>query len=730
MLPLLFAIEIGSNRVSPLVAMSGFFVPLAVVLTGGFLLWTTWRRRERLAERLAERRFVLLFWVIWCVLVGSGLLAIKSMAYQIEQAAKLRTIRFTELGAQILQSLGHDGVPNDAPIEDPLVQTLFRQITLWHHAFPAIRAFYTVRQLPDGQFIFVVSPENDYDHDGIYGEEDSLENAVVPGTLYDVEPYARTLLERALCGETLFADKIAHDEWGDWFTIVVPMAPRRGEPIRSVLAGDIPVQAWRARQQQFLLWPRSGACFFWGFYVVAVWSFLARHRMADDLKRHHAEIRDGIARLEVAQVEAKKVAHTKSEFLAGLSHEIRTPITAVLGYAKVLVENRDSTSADGLAKHHEAITILRNNTEHILQIIHDIFDFSQVESRLLKLQITAFPIIPLMDEAMTLYASQATQRQLTLNVVGTTPFPETIETDRTRLKQVLLNLVSNAIKFTPHGAVTLSVAWKADPTGGLQSDLGILGVLEISVSDTGIGMDEATVASLFTAYQRAADASRRQISGTGLGLAISRGILQQLGGDIQVASQLGQGTTFTIRIPQRIRGDVVWVSQPLPRQKTPTSHRSGESPWPGGTITTTPIDTQLGTQPLLDRRILLVEDNIDCQRLFKLVLTKAGAHVTTANHGEEAMQQARASRNGEASPFDLILMDMQMPTMDGYTAVAALRSEGYTRPIAALTAHALPEEQSRCLEVGCNNFASKPILRDALITFVLANLPKANEETS
>ena len=291
-------------------------------------------------------------------------------------------------------------------------------------------------------------------------------------------------------------------------------------------------------------------------------------------------------------------------------------------------------------------------------------------------------------------ARRAAQEGLALEVLYRGPVPETVESDPTRLRQILLNLVGNAIKFTPAGSVRLEVSLEeAGPSRRLRFD----------VVDTGIGLSAEQQARLFTPFSQADTSTARRFGGTGLGLAISKRLAGMLGGDLQARSAPGGGSTFTLTIEVGSLDGVRLLDRP-----------------PAG-----PARAPAADQPLsLHGRVLLAEDGLDARRLLARHLRAAGAEVETAENGLVACELAlRAAEAGGA--YDLILMDMQMPELDGYAAVARLRAAGYRGPIVALTAHALEDERRKCLRTGCDGFATKPILRRALIEVARSYLAPA-----
>lgn len=399
--------------------------------------------------------------------------------------------------------------------------------------------------------------------------------------------------------------------------------------------------------------------------------------------------------------EAERANQAKSEFLANMSHEIRTPMTAILGYTDLLLEEGDITKAP---RHRvEALHTIQRNGEHLLALINDILDLSKIEVGKIGVESITCSPRQLLLEVESLMRLRAQARNLALIVEAADGLPATIESDPTRLRQILVNLVGNAIKFTECGSVTIAARF----VPGDQPQL------LIDVSDTGTGMTPEQVQKLFRPFTQADTSTTRRFGGTGLGLTISKRLAQMLGGDVSiVCSAPGVGTTFrlTLDIAGAVETEV--ADEPAPRRDTETL-RNAILPQPAAERATLPAGF----------RILLAEDGPDNQRLISFVLRKAGAEVVVVDNGQLAVDQALAAfRRGE--PFDLILMDMQMPLMDGYAATALLREKGYSLPIIALTAHAMSGDREKCLAVGCSDYATKPLDRQRLLAQVAAFAPQ------
>lgn len=425
--------------------------------------------------------------------------------------------------------------------------------------------------------------------------------------------------------------------------------------------------------------------------------------------------------LRRAKEYAERADQAKSRFLANMSHEIRTPLTAILGYTEMLAEtnlDKDSKLA--------AVDVIRNNAEFLLQILNDVLDFSKIEADKLEIEIRKVSIVPILDEIAALYARKAKEKKLYFKISNTTPFPDLIHTDSVRLRQILLNLVSNAFKFTNKGGVEIVLSW-IGRIGGSS------GCLQIDVRDTGIGIPAKTISSLFSAFHQADSSTTRRFGGTGLGLAISQRLAEMLDGEIRLESEEGVGSTFSIRFLQQLPSNVRWLEnlddeqkedrKAIEKKQKLSVKENGKNKAIKNIPDSPAKEKSADPSQLYGKNILLAEDGKDSRQLFELILSRCGARVQSVENGEEAFNEAMRAWTG-GRPFDIVLMDMQMPVMDGYTATRKLREAGYSLPIVALTAHAMQEEMNRCFTAGCDDYANKPILRDALIEVVTKNIKK------
>lgn len=419
-------------------------------------------------------------------------------------------------------------------------------------------------------------------------------------------------------------------------------------------------------------------------------------REIDERTHAQAQLAEHAEKLEVANrrlaemtAEADAANQAKSDFLARMSHEIRTPMTAILGYSDELL--RDVRPGDNDAR-LESIRTIRENGEHLLDLVNDILDLSRIEAG--RLQVDRLPVeLPrLVAEVESLMGVLARRKGLSLIVGFDGPVPVRVESDAMRLKQVLVNLVGNALKYTDHGEVRLRARLgsvdqhESSPT------------LEFEVADTGVGMSDDEISRLFSPYERL-DRADDPRGSSGLGLMISRKLAELLGGQIEVSSSPGVGTTFTLTIDP---GPLDGVPTIDPELRNPSIDKSTGSR--GGEIATLPDGL----------RVLLAEDAVSNQRLIGRMLGNAGVMLDIVNDGVEAVEAVRRSEH-EGVIYDVILMDMLMPNLGGLDAAARLRALGCQTPIVALTANVMDGDRERYLRSGCDAYLGKPIDRAKLL---------------
>ncbi len=403
--------------------------------------------------------------------------------------------------------------------------------------------------------------------------------------------------------------------------------------------------------------------------------------------RSHLEelVQERTKRLEQKTREAEAASRAKSEFLANMSHEIRTPLNGVLGFADLLLKDADRGDPE---LRRDYLTTIKSSGGHLLTLLNDILDLARIEAG--KLMLERLPCSPhqIIAQVLSLLRAQAAEKGLCLKAEWASEMPQTIKTDPARLRQLLMNLVGNAIKFTEAGGVRITS--RLDPVAER---------LEIDVADTGIGIAADKLEEIFDPFRQADNSVTRQFGGSGLGLAICRQLARALDGEIRVRSEFGVGSVFTLSIST---GSLAGVALHAPSAADAFSRRE--------TRPDKDIEFPAGV------KILVAEDGPINRRLIHIVLEQAGAEVGTAENGQVAVELAGSQQ------YDVILLDMQMPVMDGYTAAQRLRDMGVRAPILALTAHAMKKDEAKCLAAGCSGYLTKPIDPDRLLQGVAVAL--------
>ncbi|MBR9802578.1 response regulator [bacterium] len=395
-----------------------------------------------------------------------------------------------------------------------------------------------------------------------------------------------------------------------------------------------------------------------------------RHAMAREMERANQELQELSRQAEAAN-------QLKSEFLAKVSHELRTPLTAILGFTDLVLDHELEPEVE------RASLTIKQNGQHLLSILNDILDLSKIEAGHLRIERSDCSPGQIIEEVISLLRVRATAKGIDLRFHSKPDVPARIQSDPLRIRQIMLNLIGNAIKFTERGFVQVNMS-TVELEGKPQ--------LRIDVSDTGIGMTPEQLDRLFQPFVQADASITRQFGGTGLGLTICRRLLELMDGHISASSRPELGSTFQVVFPLHAVEDSGQEYEVSTRKK--------------------PTETPL---PSLDGvHVLMAEDGIHNRTLISLMLKKAGARVSVVENGQLAVDAIAADQN-RGNGYQIILMDMQMPVLDGYSATAQIRANGCSLPVIALTANVLEDDVDKCRDSGCDDFLAKPVNRRDLV---------------
>lgn len=374
----------------------------------------------------------------------------------------------------------------------------------------------------------------------------------------------------------------------------------------------------------------------------------------------------------------EQASKAKDLFLANMSHEIRTPLGAIMGFAELMGQNQ---SLDPSSKNH--ISFIRRNSEHLLNLIDDLFDLSKVNAEKIDIFIENVDLLSFIDDLRDLYNSKVIDKRINLNIIIQNNIPRVIKTDPVRMKQIVSNLVGNAVKFSGSGS-------KIDMMLGYVND-----ELIIDIIDEGVGISDSAQKIIFDSFRQADFNHSRKYGGAGLGLSISKKLAQVLKGDVLlIESKVNIGSHFQFRIPAEVYGQDFISKDDLSFDEI-----EDEAP--------TPVKIKLP-----DVKVLLAEDSKENQILFKIFIESSGANLTIVENGTEAV---RRSLNDD---YDIVIMDIQMPGLDGYEAVRILRGSNYQGKVIALTAHTMKGEKEKCLSSGFDDYLSKPVSQYKLLSTI------------
>ncbi|PTX91136.1 ATP-binding protein [Opitutus sp. ER46] len=641
----------------PIVKYRLDFLAFAVLALAGL-----WLCRHILRERGAGMRFPRTVEIITLVLVILGGLLADISARRQKNFLISIFAGFGPSYADGISRLGHARITVNTPPDDPTYLALIAAERNWLRLNPLIADIYTVRLGEDGKVRFIVDSETDYDGNGrIDGERE--QRTAIGEVFPDVTP---AFLE-AFAGRPAFDTTLVPDRWGVWVTSLTPIFDESGK-VEAVVGIDYPGAAWLSS-----IAARRALMLTTILFVIGLMQSAAA--LLSLMRGEIANRASAQAALQEAKAEAERANRAKGEYLAVMSHEIRTPLNAITGYASML----EDSPLDAIQQRY--VQTVRRGATCLVDLLNNILDYSRIEEG--KLDLEEAPCAPaeIAREVVDLLAANAHEKNVSLVFRDELGGPLVILADHARLRQVAMNLVGNAVKFTATGSVVVTATW----TQG--SSVPPSGILTLTVTDTGPGIAPDILPHLFQMFAQGSTSVARRHGGSGLGLAISRRLVEMMHGKINVQSQLGVGSEFTVTIPAR--------SVPPPADAEPAP------PAPAPSI---------GDPKEL--HFLVVDDDRVNREVLRAMLASGGHTCDLASSGTEAV--SLAGRNH----YDAILMDIAMPDMDGLAATQQIRANHPERhtPIVAVTAGTGKYDRERCEAAGMDDFIPKPISRPVLLS--------------
>ena len=592
------------------------------------------------------------------------------------------------------------------PLDDPVYERICQILVDVASSIPDIGSVYTMRDYSDEEFVFIVCPAMDVNMDGVIDPE--TERLAPIGETYprdefvDILPGVKT---------PLITDFATKDEWGTWYSASVALYRPDGSR-EGYVCVDYPVEVW---QHNVMLTQVTYATFLvvaLAMYFFGVVQVTKLHIASEEQRTMANNLHHTVQELIEAKKMADAASRAKNYFLTNMSHEIRTPLNAILGFTDIISRRLLEYCPPNLREDNQQnINYVEKSCSDLLVIINDILEFSKADTE--QVEINWVPTEPrqIMEDVKNFILPRLDANPLlTFESEVDELVPQQIHSDPARLRQILGNICGNAVKFSEKGTIRFRCCWKIfgntpanistiKKTYGQSVDTSLfikeepITLLHFSIQDEGIGIPEKQIQNLFDPFVQVDSSLTRKFGGAGLGLAIAKHLTELMGGDVVVQSKEGEGSTFLITFA---------VSEKHMHSSTMVQF--------SGIIST--IDFE---KPLSGKNVLVVEDGKINQIVITKMLLDAGATTKVAEHGKAAIETIESSEK----EFDVVLMDMQMPVMDGYEATLRLRQKGYKKPIIAVTAHALTGDIDKTLQAGCNGYISKPVDRKKLIDMIL-----------
>ena len=641
-------------------------------------------------------------WIILVFAIISGLLCIRWAVESTKRNLQDKLSDLAKTMAITVENMGHENISSDTLEFDPVCINIKRLMKQWVCNIPSVASVYTLRKNDQGEFIFAVDVGQDKNNDGKLEGEDEKGGAF--GEVYETNVDDVPEFVSAFEGEAGFNNVPVEDFYGIWVTATEPVFDSNGN-VEAILGVDFWANEWLAEISGSKFWPVLFFMLFLVFFFVVQYFVVQHHQIEEQLRSNAADLEKTVSDLTEANRKADAAVKAKGDFLANMSHEIRTPMNAILGFADIIGRKLlQRCLPEELPQYKDTLRLISNSGNDLLTIINDILDFSKADNQQINLENIPISVRRLIENVyLTMQKRLGDNPNVDLIFEPVGPIPEKILGDPTRIRQILNNLIGNAIKFTKEGSIKVQYGLDAEYTQQDQDAESNLLHLYFDITDTGIGIDKEGILRLFKPFSQADSSLTRRFGGTGLGLAISKRLAVMMGGDVTVKSKPGVGSTFRFTlVTTEFFGNT--EDSTVEQLRPETSERAGVR--------------------LDDCRILAVEDGRVNQIVISAQLKESGASIELADNGQIALEMIDAAEKANR-PFDIVLMDMQMPVMDGYEATKILRKNGFTKPIIALTAHALSGDCEKTLEVGCNDYMSKPIDFVSLITKIRSYIDNA-----